>query len=74
MDGPGDYHTQWSKSEKDKRHMLSLYVESRNTNEPVYKTKQNRKTQDLENRVVVAKGEGGEGGKDWEIGISKYKL
>ena len=54
--------------------MLSLYVESRNTNEPVYKTKQNRKTQDLENRVVVAKGEGGEGGKDWEIGISKYKL
>ena len=24
MDGPRDYHTKWSKSEKDKYHMLSL--------------------------------------------------
>ena len=24
MDGPRDGHTEWSKSEKDKRHMISL--------------------------------------------------
>ena len=24
MDGPRDYHTKWSKSEKDKYHMISL--------------------------------------------------
>ena len=27
-----------------------------------------------ENRLVVAKGEGGVGGMDWEIGISRCKL
>ena len=29
---------------------------------------------DLENRRVVAKGEEREGGKDWEFGLSRYKL
>ena len=29
---------------------------------------------DIENRLVVAKGEGVEGGKDWEFGISRCKL
>ena len=24
MDGPRDYHTKWSKSDKDKYHMISL--------------------------------------------------
>ena len=24
MDGPGDYHTKWSDSDKDKYHMISL--------------------------------------------------
>ena len=24
MDGPGDYHTKWSKSDKDKYHMILL--------------------------------------------------
>ena len=28
----------------------------------------------IENRLVVAKGEGGEGGMDWEFGISRYRL
>ena len=30
MDGPRDYHTEWSKSDKDKYHMISLYMESKN--------------------------------------------
>ena len=29
---------------------------------------------DIENRLVVAKGEGGGGGMDWEFGISRHKL
>ena len=29
---------------------------------------------DVENRLVVAKGDGWWGGKDWEFGISKCKL
>ena len=27
MDRPRDYHTMWTKSEKDKHHITSLYVE-----------------------------------------------
>jgi len=29
---------------------------------------------DIENRLVVTKGRGGWGGKDWEFGISRGKL
>ena len=28
----------------------------------------------IENRLVVAKGEGGGGGMEWEVGISRCKL
>ena len=36
-------------------------------------TKQSRLT-DIENRLVVAKGEGGGGRMEWEFGISRCKL
>ena len=36
-------------------------------------TKQ-KETHSIENRLVVAKGEGGGGGKDWEFGVSRCKL
>ena len=38
-----------------------------------YPQNRNRPT-DIENKLVVAKGEGGGGGMDWEIGFSRYKL
>ena len=41
------------------------------TNEPIYRTETDSQT---ENRLVVAKGEGGGGGMDWEFGISRCKL
>ena len=41
------------------------------TNELIYETETDS---DIENRLVVAKGEGGEGGKDSEFGISRCKL
>ena len=43
------------------------------TNEPIYLQNRNRLT-DIENRLVVSKGEEGGGGKNWEFGISRYKL
>ena len=39
------------------------------TNEPIYKIET-----DAQNRLVVAKGEGGESGMDWEFGVSRCKL
>ena len=41
------------------------------TCEPIYK--RNRLI-DIENRLVVAKGEWGESGMDWEFGVSQCKL
>ena len=41
IDGPRDYHTEWSKSEKDKYHMISLIMwnlKKGDTNELIYKT------------------------------------
>ena len=39
MDGPRDYHTKWSKSKKDKYHILLIWESKKNdTNELIYKT------------------------------------
>ena len=38
-----------------------------------YLRNRNRLT-DIENRLVVAKGEGGGGGMDWEFGVSRCTL
>ena len=41
------------------------------TNEPIYKRE---RFMDIENRFVVAKGEGVGGGRVWEVGVSRCKL
>ena len=41
------------------------------TNELIFETETDSQT---ENRFVVAKGDGGGGGMDWEFGISRCKL
>ena len=40
MDGPRDYHTKWSKSEKDKYHMIPLIrgILKNDTNKLIYRT------------------------------------
>ena len=43
MDGPKDYHTKWSKLEKDKYYITSWNLKN-NTNESIYKTGANSKT------------------------------
>ena len=51
--------------EKDKYHMTSyMWTLKHGTNEPIYKTEIN-----LENRLVVAKGEGEGSEKWWEFGV-----
>ena len=61
IDGPRDYHTKWSQTEKDNYHMISLICQSkkRYTNKLVYKNR-NRLT-DIENQSLVTKGETREG-------------
>ena len=47
MDGLGDYHTKWSKSEKDKYHMILLICRTKkknDTNELIYKTETDSQT------------------------------
>jgi len=48
MNGPEDYHTEWSKSEKDKHHMISLIRKSlkkNDTNKLMYKIEIDSQTQ-----------------------------
>ena len=66
MDRPRDYHTNWSMSDKEKCHMLSLIMKSNlknNINELTFKTERLR---DFENTLKVTKQEkcrvGGRGG------------
>ena len=40
----------------------------------IYNIAQMNKLTDIENRLAVAKGEGGESGMDREFGVSRYKL
>jgi len=50
-----------------------LFVESKIWHKWTYLQKRNRFT-DIENRLVVASGEGGGSGMDWEFGVSRCKL
>ena len=74
MEGPRDYHTKWSKPERRTNTIWHhLCVESKIRHKWTYLQNRNRLT-DIENRLVVAKGEGGGGGMDWEFGVSRCKL
>ena len=56
MDGLRNYHTKWSKSEKDKYHMIS-FIHGDMT---LWTYLENRiPLTDVENKPIVAKGEGG---------------
>ena len=61
MDGPRDYHTKWSKSDKDKYHMISLMcrMERNDTGELIYKTKKDIQTW---TKTMVTTGKEDQGG------------
>ena len=49
-------------------HMYNLKYD---TNEPTYETD---RITDIENRLVVAKGEGAGGGMEWEVGLANVSF
>ena len=74
IDATRDYHAKWSKSEREIQvSWHHLYVESKIWHKWTYLQCRNRFT-DLENRLVVASGEGVSGGMEWEVGVSRCKL
>ena len=62
MDGPGDYHTKWNKSDRERQISYGIaYMQNlkkNDTNELIYKTET---LTDLENELMVTRGKGGEG-------------
>ena len=65
MDGPRGYHTKRSKSEREIQITYDVtYMGNRkyDTNQHIYETK--TRLTNIENRLVVTKGEGGRGGVD----------
>ena len=74
MDMPRNYYTKWTKSEREREipyDITCIWTLKYDTNRLIYKTETDS---DIENRPVVAKGEGGGGRVDWEFGISRSKL
>ena len=70
MDATRDYHTKWSKSERERQILYNttyMWNLKYSTNEPIYKTET-----DSQNRFVVA--EEGRSGRDWEVEVSRCKL
>ena len=62
MDGPRDYHTEWSKSDRERQisyDTMYMWNLKKSTNEPFYKTEIDI---DIENKLMVTKGERGMGG------------
>ena len=61
MDGPRDYHTKWSKSERERQIPYDITYRWNLKSDTNYLQNRNRLT-DIENKLMVTKGEGeGEG-------------
>ena len=77
MDGPRDYHTQWSKSDKDKYHVISLIygILKHVTNELIYKTEtdSNFKT-DMVTKVERWRGKDKLVVWDWHMHTTMFKI
>ena len=71
MDEPRNYIISEVIKRKKDTEWYHLYVESKIGHESINET--NRVT-DIENRLIVAKGEGVGGRMEWEIGVSRGKL
>ena len=70
MDGPRDYQTKWSKSEKNKYYIISLIADSKKKwYKWTYLQTRNRLT-DIENKFMVTKGER----EEEEFEINRYTL
>ena len=68
MDGPTDYYTKWSKSERDKYHMISPMWNLKKQYKWTYLQNRNRLT-DIENKPMATKGEQGAKRNKWDVAI-----
>ena len=74
MDGTRDSHAKWSKSERERQIPYDItYLKSNTRGKWTHLQKRN-KLMDMENRLVVALGEGWGSGMDWEFAVSRCKL
>ena len=58
-------------SHKDKHYLIYMWNWKYDTNEPIWETETIMK---IENKVVIAKGEGIREGREWEAGVGRRKL
>ena len=74
MDGPRDYHTEWSKSDRERQipYDIAYMWNLKKWYKWTYLQNRNRAT-DVENKLLVTRGKRGEG-INWEIGIDIYTL
>ena len=73
MDGTRDYHTKWNKPDKGKYPNISLICGIKIWYKWTYVQNRNRLT-DIENKLIVTKGERGGNVMDWEFDVSRCKL
>ena len=79
MDGPRDYHTKWSKSDKERQmsYDITYMWNLKKLYKWIYLQNRNRVT-DVENKLMVTKGESGGKDKlgDWDrlIYTNMYKI
>ena len=81
MDGPGDYHTKWSKSDRERQisydiaYMRNLKKKN-NTNELIYKTETDSQTERM--NLWLPEGKGGRrdrlGVWDWHVHTAIFKI
>ena len=79
MDGPRDYHTKWSKSDRERQipyDITSAWNQQTDTNELIYKTETDSQTS--KTKLWLPKGTGGGRDKlgvwDWHIHINIFKI
>ena len=74
MDGPRACHTKQDKSEKERQILYDItYLQNLkyDKNEQIYKTKT---FTDVDNRLLIAKGEASGGRDYWKFEVDRYKL
>ena len=75
MDGPGNYHTKGSKSEKEKYDIVHIRnLKKNDTKELIYKIKKKKKTHRLREQTYFYQGNGLGGWIDWEVGIHIHTM
>ena len=69
MDGPRDYHTMWSKSDKDNIYDITYMWMLKRWQKRIYLQNRNRMT-DFENKLMIPKGESDGKGQIRSLGLT----